>query len=83
MSKYLTDIDHKILDFIRSYIDQYGYPPSYKEIGEGVELYSKASVHSHVHKLIYLGELETDHLGSPRAIRLKKTIEPTAGSSVT
>lgn len=82
MSKRLTNIDRKILDFIKSYIAQYGYSPSYGEIGEGVELYSKSSVHRHVQKLIYLGELETDHPGSPRAIRLKKSMELAAGSSV-
>lgn len=81
MCKQLTNIDHKILDFIKSYITQYGYPPSYGEIGEGVKLYSKSSVHSHIQKLIYLGELEIDHPGSPRAIRLKQSVEQSAGNS--
>lgn len=71
----LTKRDLEILDFIKSYIDQYGYPPSYEEIGEGVELYSKSSVWSHVQKLIKFGEIETDHPGAPRAIRLKKVVE--------
>lgn len=77
----LTHWDYKILDFIKSYLAQYGYPPSYGEIGDGVELYSKNSVHNHIKKLIQLGELETDHPGSPRAIRLKQTVELAAGSS--
>ena len=75
----LTHWDHKILDFIKSYIAQHDYSPSYVEIGDGVELYSKSSVHRHIQKLIQLGELETDHPGSPRAIRLKRIIEPVAG----
>lgn len=74
----LTHWDYKILDFIKSYIAQHGYPPSYGEIGDGVGLYSKSSVHSHIQKLIQLGELETDHPGSPRAIRMKETVEQAA-----
>lgn len=70
--------DKRILAFIKAYIAQHGYPPSYSEIGDGVGLYSKSSVHSHIQKLIQLGELETDHPGSPRAIRLKETVEQAA-----
>lgn len=67
----LTKRDLEILDFIKSYIDQHGYAPSYKEIGEGVKLSSQSSVYCHVQKLIAFGEIETDHPGAPRAIRLK------------
>ena len=67
----LTKRDLDILEFIKSYITQHGYAPSYKEIGEGVKLKSKCTVYSHVQKLIAFGEIETDHPGSPRAIRLK------------
>lgn len=69
--KELTERDREVLDFIKSYIAKYGYAPSYNEIGEGVKLYSKSSVCSHVQKLLDLGEIETDHPGSPRAIRVK------------
>lgn len=68
----LTKRDLEVLDFIKSYIDKYGYAPSYREIGKGVEMYSASSVHDHVQKLFRFGELETDHPGAPRAIRLKK-----------
>lgn len=74
MSK-LNYRDYEILDFIKSYISRYGYAPSYEEIGEGVELYSKSSVYSHIKKLIANGAIETDHPGSPRAIRIKRDIE--------
>ena len=69
--KKLTERDREVLDFIKSYIAEYGYAPSYDEIGEGVKMRSKSSVCSHVQKLLYLGEIETDHPGSPRAIRIK------------
>lgn len=68
----LTKRDIEVLDFIKSYIDKYGYAPSYREIGEGVEMYSASSVYDHVQKLFRFGELETDHPGAPRAVRLKK-----------
>ena len=69
--KKLTIRDNEILEFIRNYIKEHGYAPTYDEIGAGVQLYSKSSVYEHVKKLIYLGEIETDHPGSPRTIRLK------------
>ena len=69
--KKLTNRDQEILDFIKTYIAKHGYAPTYDEIGEGVGLYSKSSVYDHMQKLFDLGELETDHPGSPRAIRVK------------
>ena len=68
----LTKRDLEILDFIKSYIAQYGYAPSYREIGEGVNMRSNSTVYSHVQKLLMFGEIESDHPGAPRAIRLKR-----------
>ena len=41
----------QILDFIRQYIFNNGYPPSVREIGSAVGLSSSASVHNNLKKL--------------------------------
>lgn len=38
----------KILEFIVSYIQEHKYPPTVREIGEGVGLKSTSSVQSHI-----------------------------------
>lgn len=60
-----------ILEYIMQYIRQHGYPPSRKEIGNGVGLKSTSSVQSHIDKMLADGMLETDaEAGSPRALRV-------------
>lgn len=71
MSK-LTDRDYEILKFIGEYIEKHGYAPTYDEIGEAAGLQSKSLVRNHIQKLLRSGKIETDHPGSPRAIRVKK-----------
>lgn len=61
----------KILEFIISYIHIHGYPPTVREIGDGVGLKSKSSVHAHLLRMQNDGMIETDAgTGSPRAIRV-------------
>lgn len=61
----------EILEFIKKYIREHGYPPTVREIGEGVDLQSSSSVHSHLLKMFNDGMLETDAKpGAPRAIRV-------------
>jgi repressor LexA len=61
----------KMFDFIVSYIEQHGYPPTIREIGEGVNLKSTSSVHAHLLKMADEGMIETDEgFGVPRAIRI-------------
>ena len=62
--------------FIINYIKLHGYPPTVREIGEGVNLKSTSTVHMHMLKLFTEGKLESDvdseigGLGSARAIRV-------------
>ncbi|MFO7947504.1 MAG: transcriptional repressor LexA [Armatimonadota bacterium] len=66
--KELTPRRQEILDFIVSYIDDNGYPPTVREIGEKVGLSSSSSVHFHLKALEASGYLQRD--GSlTRAIR--------------
>ena len=60
----------KIYDFIVEYIKGHGYPPTFREIGAGVGLKSTQSVNYHLQKMFVSGDLETDHLQCPRAIRV-------------
>lgn len=61
----------KILEFIISYIQLHGYPPTVREIGNGVGLKSKSSVHAHLIRMLNDGMIETDvGTGSARAIRV-------------
>ena len=61
----------EILEFIKKYIRQHGYPPTVREIGEGVDLQSSSSVHSHLLRMFNDGTLEADAKpGAPRAIRV-------------
>lgn len=61
----------KILKFITGYIKQHGYPPSRREIGEGVGLRSTSSVQSHIVGMLKTGMLESDdEYATPRALRV-------------
>lgn len=60
-----------ILEYIKQYIRQHSYPPSRREIGDGVGLRSTSSVQSHIDRMLADGILETDvEAGSPRALRV-------------
>lgn len=50
----------EIYFFIVNYIKVHGYAPSYREIGEGVNLKSTSTVNMHMTKMFTEGMLETD-----------------------
>ncbi len=61
----------KILEFIVAYIQKHSYPPTVREIGEGVGLKSTSSVQSHIVHMLDCGMIETDAgPKSTRAIRV-------------
>lgn len=60
----------RVLAFISEYIGKYGYAPTMREIMGGSGYKSTASAKYAVEGLIKAGLLETDHPGSPRALRL-------------
>ena len=66
----MTKMQAAILQAIKDYIEKHGYAPSVREIGAAVGLKSSCTVHTHLQKMIDDGVLETDHPGSPRAIRI-------------
>lgn len=69
--KYGENVRVKILRAIEQYIQEHGYSPSYREIGEMVGLKSISSINNHMRTLLLSGAVETDAtIGTPRAIRL-------------
>lgn len=66
----LTERQRRILEVIHSYLDEHGYPPSVREIGEEVGLSSPSSVHGQLETLESKGFLRRD-LSKPRALELR------------
>lgn len=60
----------KIYDFIVSYMQEHGYSPTVREIGDGVGLKSTNTVWNHLRKMFDSGMIETDAECAPRAIRV-------------
>lgn len=58
-----------MLQAIIEYIEQYGYPPSVREIGIMTGIKSTSDVHTHLKKLNEEGKIEIEP-GVPRAIRI-------------
>lgn len=59
---------HKqIRDYIVQYTIAHGWPPSVREIGEGVGLYSKSSVHLHLKQMADTGIIKMV-TGQPRCV---------------
>ena len=63
----LTERQQQVLDYIAKTVQERGYPPSVREIGEAVGLSSPSTVHSHLSSLVKLGYLKRDP-AKPRAI---------------
>lgn len=64
-----------IYDFIRSYSDEHGYPPSVREIGAAVGLASPSTVHMHLKVLEEQGLIRRDSK-KPRTIEVVGDREP-------
>jgi repressor LexA len=69
MVEGLTERQRETLQFIAEMVDQRGYPPSVREIGEALGLASSSTVHSHLQALQRKGYLRIDPT-KPRAIEL-------------
>lgn len=69
MSERLTKQQEKILDFIKSEVKDKGYPPSVREICDGVGLKSTSTVHGHLTRLEKKGFIRRDST-KPRAIEI-------------
>ncbi|HWB21950.1 MAG TPA: transcriptional repressor LexA [Gaiellaceae bacterium] len=65
----LTDRQQQIWNYLVTYVDRHGYPPTVREIGEEVGLASPSTVHAHLANLERAGLLRRDPT-KPRALEL-------------
>ena len=77
----LTARQQEIWNYLVEYVDQHGYPPTVREIGEHVGLASPSTVHAHLANLERAGLLHRDPT-KPRALELigreRRDAEPAA-----
>ena len=66
-SPKLSERQKQVLDYIRETVNDRGYPPSVREIGDAVGLSSPSSVHSQLSSLVDMGAIKRDP-SKPRAI---------------
>lgn len=67
----LSSRQQAILDYIQHNVQEKGYPPSVREIGEAVGLASSSTVHGHLSRLEKKGYIRRDPT-KPRAIEILK-----------
>jgi repressor LexA len=65
----LTARQQEIWQFLADYVDEHGYPPTVREIGDAVGLASPSTVHAHLANLERAGLLRRDPT-KPRALEL-------------
>lgn len=58
MALTFTKRKDEIYNFIVEYRDEYGFPPSVREIGDKVNIKSTSTVHQHLHSLERLGYIK-------------------------
>jgi repressor LexA len=80
----LTRRQHEVYDFIRKFVEQHQYSPSFEEIAAGLKLNSLATVHKHISNLERKGLLKRDYNRS-RSIDLlpiRQRRKPSDGASL-
>jgi repressor LexA len=73
----LTARQQEIWQYLAQYVDEHGYPPTVREIGDAVGLASPSTVHAHLANLERAGLLRRDPT-KPRALELvgRRKAEP-------
>lgn len=59
-----------VLEYVREYIDQHGWAPTFQEIADGTGFHSKSAIDGHLRRLEGEGKLVLG--GGPRMIRLSR-----------
>ncbi len=75
----VTTRQRRIIDYIKRTVQERGYPPTVREIGEAVGLTSSSSVHAQLANLERRGLLRRDPT-KPRAMELQGPGAPTAAA---
>jgi len=76
-----TDRQRQILDFVARYIERHGVGPKLREIGEGVGIRSRGTIHRHLRALEAAGLLAIEP-DRARGIRLADTLDGDEGASL-
>ena len=71
----LTARQQEIWQYLAEYVDEHGYPPTVREIGDAVGLASPSTVHAHLANLERAGFLRRDPT-KPRALELTGRRKP-------
>ena len=79
-SKGITEKHIKVLEFVTKYQDEYGRPPSIREIGEKVKISSTSVVNYYLDQLEKMGYLERDTRVS-RGVRLTDKVKEVVQST--
>ena len=66
----LTKKQAKILDYIQNHIQDYGYAPTYREIGEHFNLSSPSTIHGHIKALVEKDVIRIGGEGEARSIEV-------------
>ena len=74
MKNDLTDRQHEILDFIQSYAESNGYPPTYREIGKHFGIASTFGVKRHIDALVKKGFISNESNTSRTIALMDNTI---------
>ncbi|OGF31679.1 repressor LexA [Candidatus Falkowbacteria bacterium RIFOXYD2_FULL_35_9] len=69
----LSKRQSEILNFIKAFVQDNDYSPSYREIGEGLGLSSPATIHQHLQTLKSKGYLDIDP-SSPRSLQMTSKV---------
>jgi repressor LexA len=77
----LTDRQREIYEYLVAYVDEHGYPPTVREIGEEVGLASPSTVHAHLANLERAGYIRRDPT-KPRALELLGRERPASHGSL-
>lgn len=75
MPEPLTKKQKGILDFVRKFIDDNGYAPSYREIGAHFELSSVSTVAEYIETLKNKGYLEGSDPGTARSLQISTILD--------
>ena len=81
MERTYGENQQKILNFIREYIQQKGFPPSVRDIGDAVGLKSTSTVHGHLQRLEKRGLIRRNPM-KPRALEIVCDQEQQAAAGV-
>jgi repressor LexA len=65
----LTPRQQEILEFVNAHVEDHGYPPTVREIGQAVGLTSPSTVHAHLARLEIAGLIRRDAT-KPRALEV-------------